>query len=150
MFVMCDVVISTTLFCSPLHCCFIVLQPWISLQHGVRCCQEGHQAGQGECVCVCVLPVNLAYCVPTGAFRLWMWRHCHNLTTNSINTKSCWMFSVGTTEPAQLCVVLLQRCEANRTCQLVVSKCCRRLSLILTMQHINCNDGSSWPTHTFI
>lgn len=99
-------------------------------------------------VCVCVLPVNSAYCVPTGAFRLW--RHCHDLTTNSINTKSCWMFSVSTTEPAQLCVVLLQWCEANRTCQLIVSKCCGHLSLILAMQHITCNDGSSWPTHTFI
>lgn len=37
--------------CATADCYCIVLQPGISLPHGVGCRQEGHQAGQGKPVC---------------------------------------------------------------------------------------------------
>lgn len=105
----------TRQFWPPLNYHCIVFQPGISLPHGVRCCQEGHQTGQGKCVCV--LLVLSTCCMPTGTSRLWMWRQLTDINmsgnTNSINTKrECFLGKIK---------LLLQKCEVNRTysCQLV-------------------------------
>lgn len=66
------------------HC--IVLQPGISLPHGVRCRQEGHQAGQGKPVCY----TNPLRCtVETPDIKWEKKRHIPD-TTNHINTERLW------------------------------------------------------------